>query len=181
MSIFMKPEEDSRWKNKHIIGIVWMSPDEFLSKVPSIRPSREDFPFKEFKKLNPKKTREEYEKWMGEDPDVKYYEKKAKKGEKFQLPMIDISSGKYGYKNKWMGHEGRHRVFLAKKLGEDIVPILVWWWYGYRGDPEANKILEDIKYHKQGDWGLGLTLKEQMKEIKRISEQRKREELRKII
>jgi|SRR3972149_3615173 len=76
--------------------IVMMPPDEFLDIIPKIPESPE-----EIKK------------------QIKNMKKKAMKGKKFGMAWIEK---KYG---RITGHEGRHRVLLAKELGIEKIPVVV--------------------------------------------------------
>jgi len=153
-------ENYPNYKNEQrYIGIVYMSPDSFLSKVPPVISD-----FEEVKKENPKMTRKNYEKFKKEEEDTTYFEKKLRKGEALIPPQIFIGSKE----NEWLSHEGRHRVLLAKKLGEEEVPIAVYWWGGHRGDEGAKKILDDIKYSKQGSHYIGMNRDEVIERIMKI-------------
>jgi hypothetical protein len=90
------------------VELAWMSPDEFLAKVPHpITPTipalldlREEF----FSKTS-----------------LDYIRKQIMKGEKLPPLLLDYSRMWFG----WPTHEGRHRAFVAKTLGIEKVPVLI--------------------------------------------------------
>lgn len=106
-------EPDLRWakataeRYNGVAKIVYMSPDEYLSKTPSTsselisaaRQNENDF----------------------SESSLKYLRSKAEKGEVFETPYLDYTNMFRG----WASHEGRHRAFLAKKLGMSKIPVVV--------------------------------------------------------
>lgn len=76
--------------------IVWMSPDKFLSLV---------HPLMDIDKHSSKNL-----------------EDRMKKGQPIDFLVLVVDADE----NKVTGHEGRHRATIAKKLGIEKVPVLVW-------------------------------------------------------
>jgi hypothetical protein len=90
------------------VELVWMSPEEFLAKVPhpitttipALLDLREEF----FSKTS-----------------LNYIRKQIMKKEKLPPLLLDYSRMWFG----WPTHEGRHRAFVAKTLGIEKVPVLI--------------------------------------------------------
>ena len=120
------------------VELVWMSPDEFLAKVPHpVTPTipalldlREEF----FSKTS-----------------LNYIRKQIMKKEKLPPLLLDYSRIWFG----WPTHEGRHRAFVAKTLGIEKVPVLIV------GEVEskpkkgglADKSLGELKHMEEGSEG----------------------------
>jgi hypothetical protein len=90
------------------VELVWMTPNEFLSKVPhpltALVSALSDL-------------REEYF-----NKGSLWYILEAITSERKLEPLVlDYTSMWFGYPS----HEGRHRAFVAKKLGMEKVPVLV--------------------------------------------------------
>jgi hypothetical protein len=90
------------------VELVWMSPDEFLAKVPhpitTTIPALVDLREEFFSKTS-----------------LNYIRKQIMKGEKLPPLLLDYSRMWFG----WPTHEGRHRAFVAKTLGIEKVPVLI--------------------------------------------------------
>jgi len=88
--------------------LVWMTPDEFLSKVPHpatpLVPAITDLRAK----------------WFSET-SLGYLRKAILKNIKLDPLMLDYSRMIRG----WPLHEGRHRAYIAKTYGIDKVPVFV--------------------------------------------------------
>lgn len=86
---------------------VMMSPKEFLSKCPSTHsvhvPASQDRP-DDFSQNS-----------------IKCIENQIKKGEELNLPYLDYTT----YYDGWPAHEGRHRAFVAQKMGIKKMPVYV--------------------------------------------------------
>ena len=87
--------------------IVLMTPDEYLSETPSTYDE----------KRSAKGQPEEY--WN--QGSLNYLKTKVDKGEVFETPFLDYSNKFRG----WASHEGRHRAFLAKKMGVKKIPVII--------------------------------------------------------
>ncbi len=118
---------DERWNKPHSwsdekwIGIITLSPQEFLDKVPS---------FEHFKS----------------ESSIKYLIEHFNKGKKVEMPHFEVGSD-----GGFNGHEGRHRAFVARKLGIKQIPVAIYWYGGYRGEKDAKLILKLIKTRSQGE------------------------------
>jgi len=92
-----------------ICEVVEMSPLDFLSKVPSPcregRTALEDLKFKDC--------------WSGSS--IRYIWERIGRGEELDPPFIDYNRMFRGFPT----HEGRHRAFVAYKMGVEKIPVLV--------------------------------------------------------
>lgn len=95
------------WAVKAGASIVYMSPEEYLRKVPSLvdeRLSASRMPDKYYVKSS-----------------LDYIKKQIERGEEVELPWVD-------YKRKFRGnpdHDGRHRAKVAKDMGIKLIPVMV--------------------------------------------------------
>ena len=87
--------------------IIYMSPTEFLSKVPST------FDEEIIASQQPEKY---YNK-----SSINFIEGEIARGDKIDIPFLDYTRMFRGYPS----HEGRHRTFIAKKLGIKKIPVMV--------------------------------------------------------
>jgi len=87
--------------------IVYMSPHEFLSKVPSI--ASENI-----------RADQQLDKWYSVS-SIKYIKAQIARGEKINIPFLDYTRMFRG----WALHEGRHRAFIAKRMGIKKIPVMV--------------------------------------------------------
>ena len=103
-----------KWDKTEILKgaeIVEMSPRRFLSKIPSPcaipgHSAAMDIDVKDcFSKSS-----------------IDYIREKVKQGETFDPPMLDFERPFMG----WPSHEGRHTAFVALKLGEKKIPVMVF-------------------------------------------------------
>jgi len=93
-----------------IAELEWMSPNEFLSKVPHPATT-----------LIPASLAEE--KYFDKG-SIKYITESILSGKKLDPLILDYSDMYHGYPT----HEGRHRAYVAKKLGIKKLPVLVIRW-----------------------------------------------------
>jgi len=74
---------------------------------------------------------------------------KAGKPLDFLVLVVDMN------KRKVVGHEGRHRATIAKKLGIEKVPVLIYVGSGYKRvpdwDPEDHEIADKQKFRSERD------------------------------
>jgi len=89
--------------------IVEMSPLEFLSRVPS--PCREGVTADKDVDL----------KGCFSESSVRYIMSQIERGEELDVPLLDYSRMFRGFPT----HEGRHRAFVAYKMGIEKIPVLV--------------------------------------------------------
>lgn len=88
--------------------LIWMSPDKFLRLASPLS---------------------DYEK---EDERAQDLEQKMKSGVPLDYLVLEIDMEK----RKVIGHEGRHRATVAKKLGIKEVPVLIYTGSGYKRVPD---------------------------------------------
>lgn len=102
--------------------IIWMSPDKFLRMVHPLP---------------------DYEK---DDESSKDLERKIKAGHPidFLVLVVDVD------RKKVVGHEGRHRATVAKKLGVEKVPVLVYTGSGFKRvpqwSPEDHAMIDKLEF-----------------------------------
>jgi len=87
-------------------SIVWMSPDEFLSSVPA-----HGVPGSAINMLE----------WDFDSGSLKNLRKRIDEGKSMDILYLDYTRMFAGYPS----HEGRHRAFLAKKMGIKEVPVMI--------------------------------------------------------
>jgi len=89
--------------------IVEMSPLQFLSKVPS--PCREGKTAKEDLNLEGCWT----------ESSIRYIEKEITENKPLEAPILDYTKPFRGFPS----HEGRHRAYVAYRLGVKKIPVMV--------------------------------------------------------
>lgn len=89
--------------------IVEMSPLEYLSKVPS--PCREGVTADKDVEL----------KGCFSESSIRYITKQIERGEELDVPFLDYERMFRGFPT----HEGRHRAFVAYKMGAKRIPVVV--------------------------------------------------------
>jgi hypothetical protein len=93
---------------KGTVELVWMTPDEFLSEVP--HPATRMLAA----------IRDLSEKWWAQS-SIKYLTESIIQQRKLDPLYLDYTTMIFG----WPAHEGRHRAYVAKRLGIEKIPVLV--------------------------------------------------------
>lgn len=105
--------------------IVWMSPDKFLSLV---------YPLKYPSKLG-----------------LSHLEKRMKEKLPIDFLVLKVDSKR----KKIIGHEGRHRATVAKELGIEKVPVLVYFEESYprvpKWGPEHHEFADKAEFKPEWD------------------------------
>lgn len=90
--------------------IVEMNPLEFLSKTPS--PCREGVPA----------SRDIDLKGCFSENSIKYITEQIEQGKEIEVPFLDFERPFRGFPT----HEGRHRAFVAHRMGVEKIPVMVF-------------------------------------------------------